>query len=300
MGLSATRARAVLPVLLVGACLTALAGCGTDPATVVRHRLGPATDTTAQRDAHGRDNDTGTRLRPWRSRRSLLRAATIDTAGPRRFEMRVDATFDAGAARAASAPQLAGVTSLHIAMRGFRTADGSTAVRGTAGAGPLHQALRARIVDDRLYVLRGGRWFDMGMAGGITLDVGRELFVHPQLVRVTGGRRFSDGHVEVSGTVGRRALAAHAATEPTGLVSTALQHTTGLRFIATVEDGHLTADRFDVGVDIPVVGTGVDLGSFTLRFTEHYSKLEDTRPVAAPANARRARSLAELLLTPAG
>lgn len=318
----AARRTAHLAALLVAALVAA--GCGADPARVARDNFSPeraASASTSSRsdDGAGRaggDIDTlwsrGTPIAATAARSVLLAATRRSTAGERRFDVRVRATIrradpgvvsggvdatNVGGIGTATGPWgvLAGRDAVSVGIAGYRTADGASAATVDGRLGLLAGSTSLRIVGDRLYVRRSGTWFDLGPAAGITLDVGRELFAHSPLVRVTAGRRLGDGRVLVRGTVSSRGIAAQARSEPTGLVARALALSTGVRFTALVDDGDLVADEIHTGVRMPDTASRVSgITDVRIELVERYERARDLPPVVAPSGSRRPSSLAEV------
>ena len=297
---------AVHRLLLVGVVALALSftltGCGADPAAIARDQLGPSTTTTA---SHNDDSGSGaepdgspehgTPVGASRAKRALVRAATNATASQREFHSRVSARIDRHGGGAGVSES--GITTVSFRVEGVTSTNGESSMQARAGVGPIGASLDARIVADRLYLRRSRQWYDMGSAGGITLDVGRELFAHPQLYRVSGAERLHDGTLLVQGVVPGPRLAEHARNERSGPISDALQHTTRVSFTARVRGGQLVADTVNGRLGFPgAAHTPAGIDGVSLEFEERYERLPRAVEVKAPAGAVRASSLAQVLL----
>lgn len=284
----------------------ALAGCGGgDPARLAREHLGPELERTATTgDAAAvagsgvaEPAEQGVPVDAATARAALLAAARGDTAVARQFRLDVSSLIERAPGSTSPIGAVAEVTRVAVTLEGERAVSGAANATGMLRAGPLQARIVARLVADRLYLRRAGRWYDLGAAGGITLDVGRELLVHPHLVRVRGGERFRNGRLVVRGTVRAGDLTRQARTEPTGLVAAFLSYTHGIRFVAVVRDSQLVADRLTATVRLPQrLARVTGMASVGLEFRETYEPLAIEPTVTAPAHPQRARSLAELLL----
>lgn len=146
----------------------------------------------------------------------------------------------------------------------------------------LSSRASAVIAKDHLYLRTSGRWFDAGSASGTSLDVGRELMVHEQLIDVTGGRVFRSGGVVVRGRVSRQALRSQLAQEPAGPVSQLLSQASGIRFSAGVRAGRLEAVTLDLRTPLPAAAGG---GTGRVHLVEHGHDAQ-AATVTSPTGAR--------------
>lgn len=174
---------------------------------------------------------------------------------------------------------------------GRRTPSNANAalVHWTGAASALLPDVGMRIVDDQLYIQPGhfdSPWRRAGSASGVSLDVGRELLDHPQLLRVTSVRGRGPA-MTVAFAASPERLRADATSERRGPVTDLLRQARRLTLVAHVRGGRLVGDRFTLVTTVP---ESLRLGPITagtpIRITgmSSYCRLRsvDRPPIIAP------------------
>jgi hypothetical protein len=95
-----------------------------------------------------------------------------------------------------------------------------------------------------------GPWRNRGSASGVSLDVGRELLMHPFLLEPAATRK-TRGTIRGSYAVEPRAFRRYVADERNGLVTDLLQDASSLTLDATTRNGQLWSDSFALTTRIP-------------------------------------------------
>ncbi len=151
------------------------------------------------------------------------------------------------------------ITLARARLTGRRSADGSS--RGhlawSGAASLLAPDLDLRIVDNSISLRRDDRprvWQPLGSASGVALDVGRELLMHPFLLRERSANGAGDS-VRVALVAPAAALRDYATNERQGPVTELLRRASRLRIEATTANGRLVSDRFVLATQIPA---GID------------------------------------------
>jgi hypothetical protein len=125
-------------------------------------------------------------------------------------------------------------------------------LRWTGAASALFDDATLRIERDRLLVRTksDSTFRDVGSASGVTLDVGRELLAHPQLLEVVDARGSERGARIVLEAPAMR-LRSYATTERQGPVTMLLASVRSLRLVVQVAGGRLVTDRFALRSRVP-------------------------------------------------
>lgn len=138
---------------------------------------------------------------------------------------------------------------------GTRRADGSSraTLRWSGAAAALLPDVDLAVHRDRIRIRDAGgasAWRDLGSASGVALDVGRELFDHPFLLRTrsaAGAGRRLDLRMEAPAA----GLRAYATTERRGPITELLRNARSLRITAQVDGATLVGDRFRLVTVVP-------------------------------------------------
>lgn len=293
----------IIRILLL-VVVVSLTGCQS-AADTARNKLGPKKDSNAKlkfKAKYGTNECTPIRLE--RGKLILAGAAQRSSSSNNNFMMKLSVKTTASkSAEKVPNPSLSALGLLGVKVSGYRNKNDASESTFAAGIGPLAKKVDMRIINDVLYVKRSGTWYKMGSAGGLMLDIGRELFLHGSLVQVTAANRCTDGYIEVIGKVAGDDVVAQAKTEPTGLVSSALQYTTGLRFKAVIRNRQLESDVIFAGLRIPEsTNIPFPIGSVSLTFAEKYTPAP-FRKIPVPKTSTPIESqgaFSEMLGLPAG
>jgi hypothetical protein len=236
-------------VALLAALAAGATGCGGSdgPAREPRDRAEPAPARVVERDACGRPTAA-----PLDARHELVDLVTgrskVDAAATRRTVSGGRFVTDLTVA-VSRGPHLRGT------LTGRRDANGTSSgtIRWRGASSLLVPDLDLRIVDDRLLVRRrsGDRtWATLGSASGVALDVGRELLMHPFLLRSTTASRAGD-LTEVQLLAPPADLRTYATSERRGPVTDLLRRTTSLRLVVHLRGNRLVRDEFDLATTLP-------------------------------------------------